>query len=203
MSNLIENLGNIERLTSDHVNDERSWVDHLLKRVRNEADQATEDFHHYLMVSAFIIQYSYMNMYIYFENMINVLLFQEQLLTVTTKIMTSLQKQDQSVQELSSKMDKNFAGLTEKLDSYIGEQNQFRQKKSQVEQAFFSGLQSRNSNLESIFDQDKEATEQYLKSSTIMNQQIMVRIYYYSDSSLEFTLSIKNTLCFPYIIEKK
>ena len=135
--------------------------------------------------------------------MINVLLFQEQLLTVTTKIMTSLQKQDQSVQELSSKMDKNFAGLTEKLDSYIGEQNQFRQKKSQVEQAFFSGLQSRNSNLESIFDQDKEATEQYLKSSTIMNQQIMVRIYYYSDSSLEFTLSIKNTLYFPYINEKK
>ena len=112
------------------------------------------------------------------ENKINVLLFQEQLLTVTTKIMTSLQKQDQSVQELSSKMDKNFAGLAEKLDSYIGEQNQFRQKKSQVEQAFFSGLQSRNSNLESIFDQDKEATEQYLKSSTIMNQQIMVRIYY-------------------------
>ena len=112
------------------------------------------------------------------ENAINVLLFQEQLLTVTTKIMTSLQKQDQSVQELSSKMDKNFAGLAEKLDSYIGEQNQFRQKKSQVEQAFFSGLQSRNSNLESIFDQDKEATEQYLKSSTIMNQQIMVRIYY-------------------------
>lgn len=112
------------------------------------------------------------------ENTINVLLFQEQLLTVTTKIMTSLQKQDQSVQELSSKMDKNFAGLAEKLDSYIGEQNQFRQKKSQVEQAFFSGLQSRNSNLESIFDQDKEATEQYLKSSTIMNQQIMVRIYY-------------------------
>ena len=137
------------------------------------------------------------------ENAINVLLFQEQLLTVTTKIMTSLQKQDQSVQELSSKMDKNFAGLAEKLDSYIGEQNQFRQKKSQVEQAFFSGLQSRNSNLESIFDQDKEATEQYLKSSTIMNQQIMVRIYYYSDSSLEFTLSIKNTLYFPYIIEKK
>ena len=140
--------------------------------------------------------------------MINVLLFQEQLLTVTTKIMTSLQKQDQSVQELSSKMDKNFAGLTEKLDSYIGEQNQFRQKKSQVEQAFFSGLQSRNSNLESIFDQDKEATEQYLKSSTIMNQQIMVRIYFYSDSSLKFTLSIKNTLYFPYIslrflIEKK
>ena len=113
------------------------------------------------------------------ENAINVLLFQEQLLTVTTKIMTSLQKQDQSVQELSSKMDKNFAGLAEKLDSYIGEQNQFRQKKSQVEQAFFSGLQSRNSNLESIFDQDKEATEQYLKSSTIMNQQIMVRIYFY------------------------
>ena len=137
------------------------------------------------------------------ENAINVLLFQEQLLTVTTKIMTSLQKQDQSVQELSSKMDKNFAGLAEKLDSYIGEQNQFRQKKSQVEQAFFSGLQSRNSNLESIFDQDKEATEQYLKSSTIMNQQIMVRIYYsyllILLCSLEFTLSIKNTLYFPYI----
>ena len=137
------------------------------------------------------------------ENTINVLLFQEQLLTVTTKIMTSLQKQDQSVQELSSKMDKNFAGLAEKLDSYIGEQNQFRQKKSQVEQAFFSGLQSRNSNLESIFDQDKEATEQYLKSSTIMNQQIMVRIYYLYLlillCSLKFTLSIKNALYFPYI----
>ena len=39
----------------------------------------------------------------------------EQLLTVTNKIMTSLQKQDQSVQELSSKMDKNFDGWTQKL----------------------------------------------------------------------------------------
>ena len=37
--------------------------------------------------------------------------------------MTSLQKQDQSVQELSSKMEKNFAGLTEKLDSYIGKKH--------------------------------------------------------------------------------
>ena len=37
--------------------------------------------------------------------------------------MTSLQKQDQSVQELSSKMDKNFAGLGEKLDSYIGKKH--------------------------------------------------------------------------------
>jgi len=39
----------------------------------------------------------------------------EQLLTVTNKIMTSLQKQDQSVKELSSKMDKNFDGWTQKL----------------------------------------------------------------------------------------
>ena len=117
-----------------------------LKRVRDEADTASKDFHNYLA---------------------------EQLLTVTNKIMTSLQKQDQSVQELSSKMDKNFAGLSQKLDAYLDEQNKLRQKKNQVEHDFFAGLENRNSALSAAFDLDAEATEEYLKKSNAFTEQMM------------------------------
>ena len=82
--------------------------------MRNEADSATNDFHGYLV---------------------------QQLLTVSTKILDALQKQDKSVQNLSAKMDKNFAGLTEKLETYLAEQETLRKKKLQAEADFFAGLE--------------------------------------------------------------
>ena len=87
--------------------------------------------------------------------------------------MSSLQKQDQSVQELSSKMDKNFAGLSQKLDAYLDEQNKLRQKKNQVEHDFFAGLENRNAALSAAFDLDAEATEEYLKKSNAFTEQMM------------------------------
>jgi hypothetical protein len=71
VSHLIQTMGDIERVTSDQMYSEQSWVEQLLKRVRNEADSATNDFHGYLV---------------------------DQLLTVSTKILSALQKQDKSVQ---------------------------------------------------------------------------------------------------------
>jgi len=146
VSKLVQNLGDIDRLTSDHMYSEQSWVEQLLKRVRDETDTASKDFHNYLM---------------------------EQLVTITNKIMSSLQKQDQSVQELSSKMDKNFAGLSQKLDAYLDEQNKLRQKKNQVEHDFFAGLENRNTALNAAFDLDAEATEEYLKKSNAFTEQMM------------------------------
>ena len=96
-------------------------------QVRNEADSATNDFHGYLV---------------------------DQLLTVSTKILAALQQQDKSVQELSSKMDKNFAGLTNKLESYLNEQATLKQKKATSEAEFFAGLERRNVALTSTFNDD-------------------------------------------------
>ena len=143
---MIQNLGEIEQIATNYMYTEQSWVEQLLKRVRNEADSATKDFHNYLM---------------------------EQLLTVTNKIMTSLQKQDQSVKELSTKMDKNFDGWTQKLDSFLDDQNKLRQAKSQKEQEFFAGLENRNMALSTAFDQDTVDFEEYFKKSSDFNEKIM------------------------------
>ena len=97
----------------------------------------------------------------------------EQLLTVSTKILAALQKQDKSVQELSTKMDNNFAGLTEKLESYLAEQQTLRQKKLQTEADFYSGLERQNVALTSIFDNDSKETEEYIKKSNAFNEQMM------------------------------
>jgi hypothetical protein len=143
---LIETMGEIERVTSEHMYSEQSWVENLLKRVRNEADSATNDFHAYLVDS---------------------------LLTVSTKILASLQLQDKTVQDLSNKLDKNFAGLTQKLDSYLSEQGNLRQKKSNSESDFFAGLERRNAALSSAFKDDSKATEEYIKKSNAFNEQMM------------------------------
>ena len=93
--------------------------------------------------------------------------------TVSTKILAALQKQDKSVQELSTKMDNNFAGLTEKLESYLAEQQTLRQKKLQTEADFYSGLERQNVALTSIFDNDSKETEEYIKKSNAFNEQMM------------------------------
>ena len=138
--------GDLERLTSEHMYSEQSWVEQLLKRVRNEADSATNDFHGYLV---------------------------DQLLTVSTKILASLQTQDKSVQELSAKMDKNFAGLALKLDSYLKEQNAIKHRKSQAEVDFFDGLERRNSALSVAFEDEIKVTEDYVKKSQAFTEQMM------------------------------
>ena len=130
----------------EHMYSEQSWVEALLKRVRNEADSATNDFHAYLV---------------------------DQLLTVSTRILAALQNQDQSVQELSAKMDKNFAGLTQKLDSYLRAQTQHRQRKSQSEVDFLNGLDRRNIALASIFEDESKATDEYVKKSQAFTEQMM------------------------------
>ena len=48
VSKLIHIIGDLERITSEHMYSEQSWVEQLLKRVRNEADSATNEFHAYL-----------------------------------------------------------------------------------------------------------------------------------------------------------
>lgn len=146
VAKLIQTMGDIERVTSEHMYSEQSWVEQLLKRVRNEADSATNDFHAYLV---------------------------DQLLTVSTKILAALQQQDKSVQDLSTKMDKNFAGLTQKLETYLAEQGSVRQKKIQAETEFFSGLERRNAALTSAFEDDAQATEEYIKKSNAFNAQMM------------------------------
>ncbi len=129
-------MGNIERVTSDQMYAEQSWVEQLLKRVRNEADSATNDFHGYLV---------------------------DQLLTVSTKILAALQNQDKTVQDLSAKLDKNFAGINQRLEEYLADAAKLRSNKMAAEADFFAGLQRRNAALETSFTADLKETEEYVK----------------------------------------
>ena len=70
-------------------------------------------------------------------------------------------------------MDKNFAGLAQKLDSYLKEQTTMRHKKIQAELDFLDGLERRNSALSSTFEDDIEATEDYAKKSKAFTEQMM------------------------------
>merc|ERR1719323_299912 len=77
------------------------------------------------------------------------------------------------VQELSAKMDKNFAGLALKLDSYLKEQNAIKHRKSQAEVDFFDGLERRNSALSVAFEDEIKVTEDYVKKSQAFTEQMM------------------------------
>ena len=156
---LIQNMGDIERLTSEHMYSEQTWVEQLLKRVRNEADTATNEFHAYLV---------------------------DQLLTVSTKILSALQQQDKAVQELGTKLDKNFAGLEQKLDIYLADQAKLRESKATAESNFYAGLERRNAALTSNFNDDIEATEEYIKKSNAFNEQIMSLIRAKAKEEQEF-----------------
>ena len=165
VNKLIQTMSDIERATSEHMYSEQSWVEQLLKRVRNEADSATNEFHAYLV---------------------------DQLLTVSTKILSALQQQDKSVQELSTKLDKNFAGLEQKLDVYLADQTKLRADKTNSETNFFAGLERRNAALTSNFNDDIEATEEYIKKSNAFNDQIMSLIRAKAKEEQEF-LSRRNS----------
>jgi hypothetical protein len=48
-------------------------------------------------------------------------------------------------------MDKNFAGLQDRLESYMADQDGLRKKKVNVETDFFAGLERRNHALSTGF----------------------------------------------------
>ena len=120
---------------------EQAWVEQLLKRVRNEADTATNSFHGYLV---------------------------DQLLTVTTKVLAALQTQDASVKELSSKQDKNFAGINEGLEKYMDDQTKLRNERSHAEAEYYAGIMRRNEALETRLKVLIEANEEAAKVSCIL-----------------------------------
>ena len=97
-----------------------------------------------------------------------------------------MQQQDKSVQELSTKLDKNFAGLEQKLDTYLADQAKLRESKTTAETNFFSGLERRNAALTSNFNDDIEATEEYIKKSNAFNDQIMSLIRAKAKEEQEF-----------------
>merc|ERR1711953_365359 len=102
------------------------------------------------------------------------------------------QQQDKSVQELSTKLDKNFAGLEQKLDVYLADQTKLRADKTNSETNFFAGLERRNAALTSNFNDDIEATEEYIKKSNAFNDQIMSLIRAKAKEEQEF-LSRRNS----------
>ena len=69
---------------SDNMYKEQSWVEKLLKRMRNEADTQAQSFHTYLV---------------------------EQLLSVANAVLAAVQNQDKTLQTFQSKMDKTVRPL--------------------------------------------------------------------------------------------
>merc|ERR1719412_1408143 len=96
VSKLVETMSQLERVSSDNMYKEQAWVEKLLKRMRNEADTQTQSFHTYLV---------------------------EQLLSVASSILAATNNQQNTVNSLSSKVDKSIEGLNARLDKFIIAQN--------------------------------------------------------------------------------
>ena len=75
-------MSTLERLLSDNMYKEQSWIEKLLKRMRNEADTQAQSFHTYLV---------------------------DQLLSVANAILASVKNQGQTVGSLATKVDKHVS----------------------------------------------------------------------------------------------
>ena len=73
-------MSELERVSTENMYKEQSWVEKLLKRMRNEADTQTQSFHTYLV---------------------------EQLLSVASSILAATNNQGKMVNTLSSKIDQS------------------------------------------------------------------------------------------------
>ena len=85
-------MSELERLSSENMYKEQSWVEKLLKRMRNEADTQTQNFHTYLV---------------------------EQLLSVASSILAATNNQQNTVNSLSSKVDKSVSNHLLKISHEI------------------------------------------------------------------------------------
>jgi hypothetical protein len=106
VSKLIETMSQLERASSENMYKEQAWVEKLLKRMRNEADNQAQNFHTFLV---------------------------EQLLSVATSILAATSNQEKTVNTLSTKMDKHIEGMNERLDKFFTAQNNMQAQ--QVQQA--------------------------------------------------------------------
>ena len=77
---LFQTMSELDRVSSENMYKEQSWVEKLLKRMRNEADTQTQSFHTYLV---------------------------EQLLSVASSILAATNNQEKTVNSLSSKIDQS------------------------------------------------------------------------------------------------
>ena len=77
-------MSTLERLLSDNMYKEQSWIEKLLKRMRNEADTQAQSFHTYLV---------------------------DQLLSVANAILASVKNQGQTVGSLATKVDKHVSSV--------------------------------------------------------------------------------------------
>ena len=83
-------MSQLERIVSDNMYKEQSWVEKLLKRMRNEADTQAQHFHTYLV---------------------------EQLLAVSNAVLATVKNQGNTLQTFSSKVDKSVSRHTSHAQS--------------------------------------------------------------------------------------
>ena len=157
VSQLIQTMSEIERVSSDNMYKEQSWVEKLLKRMRNEADAQTQSFHTYLV---------------------------EQLLTVANAILASVTNQSKTVQQLSTKVDQSVSfkkelvfsshllsplslfqleAMNTKLDGYLDGQKKLHNQQLQSNEGFLTQLSGCNKALSSNLEAEELSTEDYRK----------------------------------------
>ena len=157
VSQLIQTMSEIERVSSDNMYKEQTWVEKLLKRMRNEADAQTQSFHTYLV---------------------------EQLLTVANAILAAVSNQSKTVQQLSTKVDKNVSNkdqlhvqrstlyslfcfqledMNAKLDGYLDNQRKLQAQQLQSNNGFLTKLSEHNKALSSNMEAEELSTEDYRK----------------------------------------
>jgi len=145
VTKLVETMSHLERLLSDKMYKEQSWVEQLLKRMRNEADTQSQLFHTYLV---------------------------EQLLSVSNAVLAAVKNQESTLQTFSSKVDKTVGHMNEKVDVYLDDQQKILSEQSQERDTFLNDLVAKNAKLSQQLKAEQEASAQYRKKSQAFMEQM-------------------------------
>jgi len=145
VTQLVETMSTLERLLSDNMYKEQSWIEKLLKRMRNEADTQAQSFHTYLV---------------------------DQLLSVANAILASVKNQGQTIDHLSSKIDKHVEHAGNKVEGYLDHQHKLSVKQSQDEMTFLKDLAAQNEKLSAQMKSEQEAAAEYRKKSQAFTKQM-------------------------------
>jgi len=145
VTQLVETMSTLERLLSDNMYKEQSWIEKLLKRMRNEADTQSSSFHTYLV---------------------------DQLLSVANAILASVKNQGQTVDSLSSKIDKHVEQAGTKVEGYLDDQHKLSGQASEEEMTFLKDLADQNKKLSAQMTAEQEAAAEYRKKSQAFTKQM-------------------------------
>jgi len=167
VTQLVETMSTLERLLSDNMHKEQSWIQTLLKRMRNEADTQAQSFQTYLV---------------------------EQVLKVADACLASVKNQGQTVENLATKLDKHVGHAGNKVEGYLDHQRKLSVLQSQDEMTFLKDLAAQNEKLSAQMKAEQEAAAEYRKKSEAFTKQMTALLEAQQKAEEEYVMQRNESL---------